>query len=235
MKRGSRKNPDKLWFLCDVIASAVDVWCHSLSCVMSYLPVPRLPGPLPAGLPVLWASLHVLGGGGVSGVRRGRGRLLRGVGGRRLLLLRGGGVHGGGVHGGGVHGGGVPGGAGLWDPGGLLLLLRLHGDLPGVLRHLLPLLRRPIREGLVMMSPPVSEHHRTQNIHHYLWSCCNKVMGAFDNLSADVSSSCDVIQWFWTGPASGPSALMTSCDPNQGTFTTSQIYWMKRSSSLNQR
>lgn len=37
---------------------------------------------------------------------------------------------------------------GLWDTGGLLRVLRLLGDLSGVLLHLLPLIEQPIREGL---------------------------------------------------------------------------------------
>lgn len=36
---------------------------------------------------------------------------------------------------------------GLWDTGGLLWLVRLPGDLSGVLLHLLPHIEQPIREG----------------------------------------------------------------------------------------
>lgn len=90
----------------------------------------RLLRSLPPGLPLLRDALHVLGCGRLLGMWRGRRRLLRRLG--RLLLLRGGG------RGGGLHRGGVSGRVGLWDTGGLLRLLRLPGDLPGVLLHLLP-------------------------------------------------------------------------------------------------
>lgn len=94
----------------------------------------RLLRPLPAGLPVLWAAVHVLGAGGVSDLRRGRSQLLRR---RGVLLLRGGG-----------RGGGVPGGVGLRDAGKLLRVVWLPGGLLGVLRHRLPFVGRPIRGSL---------------------------------------------------------------------------------------
>ena len=78
----------------------------------------------------------MFGSGRLPGVRNGRSSLLRT--GCRLLLLHGGG---------GLHGGRVSDHVGLWDNGGLLRLVRLLGDLPGVLLHLLPHVERPIGEG----------------------------------------------------------------------------------------
>lgn len=75
----------------------------------------------------------------VSGVRRGRGRVLRHCGWLRLLLLLGGGG------GRGLYRGGMSGRVGMWDIGGLV---RLPGDLFGMLLYLLPHIEQPIRDGL---------------------------------------------------------------------------------------
>lgn len=93
------------------------------------------------GLSVLRAAVHVFGCGGVSGVWTGWGWMLWCCSWRLLLLC-------GGSGGGGMYGGGVSGCVGLWDTGELLRLLRLLGDLSGVLLHLLPLIEQPITEGL---------------------------------------------------------------------------------------
>lgn len=60
---------------------------------------------------------------------------------------------GGACRGGGLLRGRLPGGAGLWTPGGLLRLLRLPGDLPGVLLHLLPLLEQLLHRPGITTGP----------------------------------------------------------------------------------